>query len=284
MTATITSNRESQTGNQDDVKTYTGYVAFLDVLGFRSIINSANSDEILKKYVSIVDKAILNEDMYGLEYVIFSDSVIVNSFNDDDESFFKMLDACATLFNKLLMIGIPVRGAIAHGRYQYSNKDHGKFVAGKPIVEAYTYEGKQDWIGIMLCPSVTSKYEDLKTRCSHYVARDLIGTQGASNAEIDRFLSLLSFYQIPFHKENMALLDEVTHFEGYAVLPTGKSVTYANIVVALDQSRQSLEIKKMAAPGPKEQDKYRKTIYWLNSLVEEWKVTAQLLNRRTTAS
>lgn len=284
MTKTIIPSTESQMDNQDDVKTYTGYVAFLDVLGFRSIINSIESDATIKKYVEIVDKAILNEDAYGLEYVIFSDSVIVNSFHDDDESFFKMIDACATLFNKLLMIGIPVRGAIAHGRYQYSNKNHGKFVAGKPIVEAYTYEGKQDWIGIMLCPTVTNKYEGLKTRCSHYVARGLIGTQGGSNVEIDRFLSLLSFYQIPFHKENMELLDEVTHYEGYAVLPTGKSVTYVNIVAALDQARQSLEVKKMAAPGPKEQEKYRKTIYWLNSIAREWELTLQVLRQFSAVS
>jgi hypothetical protein len=283
MTETITSNTESQTGNHDDVEKHTGYVAFLDVLGFRSINYSVKSDEILKKYVSIVDKAILNENASKLDYVIFSDSVIVNSFSDDDESFLQMLGACSELFRELLLEGIMVRGAIAHGEYLYSSKERGKFVAGKPIIEAYTYEGKQDWIGIMLCPSVTNKHEDLKTRCAHQRARELSTTE-CSNAEIVRMPALLTSWNIPFHKENMALLDEVTIFEGYAVLPTGKSVTLVNIVDTLVKIRQSLEIKKMAAPGPKEQDKFRKTIYWLNSLVDEWGYTAQVLNRRTTVS
>ena len=83
-------------------------MAFLDVLGFRSIVAGTNADAALKDYVNSVDRAVQTDKNDGLQYVIFSDSVIVNSF-------LRLLEACATLFGDFLRADIMVRGAIAHG-------------------------------------------------------------------------------------------------------------------------------------------------------------------------
>lgn len=47
------------------------------------------------------------------------------------------------MFN-LISANIPVRGAIACVGYVTSRIDNSTFVAGKPIVEAYDYEIRQD--------------------------------------------------------------------------------------------------------------------------------------------
>jgi hypothetical protein len=74
----------------DDVNEYIGYLAFLDVLGFRSIFAAANNSAALRDYVDKVDRAVQTDKNDGVQYVIFSDSVIVSSVRDDDDSFLRI--------------------------------------------------------------------------------------------------------------------------------------------------------------------------------------------------
>src|SRR5262245_14073421 len=60
---------------------------------------------------------------------------------------------------------IPLRGAIAHGSLtRTKTKNGGVFVAGKPIVDAYRFETVQNWLGVMVAPSVLKKVPNLDKR------------------------------------------------------------------------------------------------------------------------
>jgi len=136
------------------IEPYTGYVAFLDVLGFRELVGRPDSQDRLTQYIGSVDRAIQAAGPEVLQYVVFSDSVVINSRAGGLGQLEAILRACSTIFRELLRSRIPVRGAIAHGSFLRSNQPNGTFVAGRPIVQAYDYQERQNWVGIMLAPSV----------------------------------------------------------------------------------------------------------------------------------
>jgi hypothetical protein len=57
---------------------------------------------------------------------------------------------------------IALRGAIAYGDYRREKNAGGVFVAGKAIVDAYTFERQQDWVGVMLAPTTVRRFSGLK--------------------------------------------------------------------------------------------------------------------------
>jgi len=264
---------------ESGVNQHCGYVAFLDVLGFRAIVGSQNSEEKLANYTDTVDNAIQLAGPCVLQYVIFSDSVVVNSNRDDDESFESILAACATLFAKFLQSGIAMRGAIAHGQFLRSSKPNGAFVAGRPIVEAYDYENRQNWVGIMLSPSTIARQPDLEQKCKLPDGQEI---KLGFDLKRLRLPSLIWRNRgIPFHKDDESSLAEPDSFDGYALLPTGNGVTHANIIQKLDDAIRSLERLKMVAPDPKAQQKYRSAIEWLRSNVREcWAPTVLYATER----
>ena len=264
----ISSMNPTGSGYQASVNEHEGYVAFLDVLGFRSIVGSRDWEERLTRYVKRVDRAIQANDSKMLQYVIFSDSVIVNSTEDDDESFQRIVEACATLFAQFLQDGIALRGAIAHGRYLRSSEANGTFVAGAPIVEAVDYETRQNWVGIMLCPSTIKRQIDLDQRCRVPQFHEI----NPSDLQTLRLPALLLRNpSIPFHREDKSSLLEPDLYDGYAVLPTGAGVLHMSILQKLDEGMKALEALKLVAPDPKAQAKFKSAIQWLGFVQQAWK-------------
>jgi hypothetical protein len=138
-----------------------GYVAFLDVLGFTAIVRGENREPI-DRYLECLKTVFEREENTHVDYVVFSDSIVITTHDDSDASLQGLLKRCSGLFGSLLAQGIAVRGAIAHGSFIASKTQSGTFVAGRAIVEAYEFEGKQNWVGIMLAPSVIRKRPNIR--------------------------------------------------------------------------------------------------------------------------
>jgi hypothetical protein len=144
----------------------TGYAAFLDVLGFSALVAGEGHSERINNYLECLSKALDTDDARpSVEYVVFSDSIIITSLGGTDEALQALLRGCSSAFGVMLKKEIPVRGAIAYGTYSSEKTKNGRFVAGRAIVEAYQFEKKQDWVGIMLAPSVRRKVPNLAERC-----------------------------------------------------------------------------------------------------------------------
>jgi hypothetical protein len=124
-----------------------GYVALLDVLGFRSLITGTAGAEWVAEYLSIVNFV---TGLWDLESIVFSDSIVITKEGGGAESLHQVCEACSMLMYELILKDIPVRGAIAYGLYYRSPFDKSVFVAGRPIVDAYDTEKKQDWVGVIL--------------------------------------------------------------------------------------------------------------------------------------
>lgn len=142
----------------------TGYLAFLDLLGFSSQLTGGSWKQTVDQYFEAMEEATDLCDA-SVQYVLFSDSLVMTTDDDTPASFEGLLVACALAVYHLLNLGVPVRGAVSHGPYIRTRTPHGTLIAGPPLVEAYHSQRELDWIGVSLSPSVLSAIPDLPSRC-----------------------------------------------------------------------------------------------------------------------
>lgn len=165
-------------------------IAFLDVLGYRSLIENNELDEVAK----LIDSTFLEiPPMLGKKFegicppstnsklwntsipghIIVSDSILIYSqfititnddltsglFNSDKLFLFFLYLEYVSFF--MLHAGLPVRGGIDMGQI-YINQS--TFV-GKPIVRAYEIAEELDFAGIVFHPENKENFEVLEEMC-----------------------------------------------------------------------------------------------------------------------
>jgi hypothetical protein len=172
---------------------------------------------------------------------------------------------------KLIQARIPVRGAIAFGPFfrqtlDTAQGDAGKsvFLAGRPIIEAYEYEGRQDWVGTILAPTAleAARSADLPHCCVSSLndeQRQDLAKHMAWKAYLQRC------QQVPFHVEGSFTPEP---HDGLAVVPGGDP-SLRKMHEQLQQVIEAMQWLKLLAPTPREQRKYVATLGWLGSL-EAW--------------
>lgn len=218
-----------------------GYVAYVDLLGFTQKSRIGDFGEFFDRY----DSALATALETGPRYVVFSDSIVLYTDGDGVEELVAMVQACARLYYQLLKIEASPRGAIAWGPYSELRKGHGIVVAGRPLVEAVDYERRQNWLGIMLCPSVL-------LRNPHIRKNDPINlrpsfdppTQPAEKAATGPFV--LRHTNIPFHDVGHTSL-----YDGCAVLPNPlRHLDRKEAVRSLQEAEDLLVRLHSIAPDP----------------------------------
>src|SRR5215470_15169194 len=149
--------------HKKDIPRTKGFVALLDVLGFKELVTRDEHRAYMELVAELIEGRQRDEP---LQYVLFSDTVVINTTKDGEAILWELSRACSALFAALLLKDIPVRGAVAYGEFDRSLEDaNGTIVAGRPIVEAYQYELKQNWLGVMFCPSILRLFPDLVNAC-----------------------------------------------------------------------------------------------------------------------
>jgi hypothetical protein len=244
-----------------------GYVALLDVLGFRELVAADRNNVRIIEYLGIVENSL---KIPGIESVVFSDSIVLTKHGRDPESLRVVCEACSRLMFNLISLNIPVRGAIACGDYVTSRIDNSTFVAGKPIVEAYDYESRQDWIGVILTASAirAAQEVDLPSQCDTGFVNDL------AFPILSEYLKWKAYLQrcthVPFHGGTQSV---PSFYDGLAIVPGGSTSLEQmarNLQVVLDR----LAWLRMVAPTPADQQKYNGTITWLRQIQGTWQSRA----------
>ncbi len=141
-------------------------VVFLDVLGFKNIIDHTPLHELASKYEYMITSSekmnrpyLSNETTPRLfpdhqknkpwcKRYIFSDSIILISLGDDPVSFLKLIVYARKLLQSLLAMRLPARGGIAFGELHENSGLN--VVLGKALTRAYELERKQQWIGVAI--------------------------------------------------------------------------------------------------------------------------------------
>ena len=152
-------------------------VGFLDILGFKNLIETTPLDELAARYEHLIAQVrasvrpqVLDGDHPTLfpnrsnsipwcTQHIFSDSIILVANEDTDAECLALLIYIWRLEQVFLAAGMPLRGAVDYDE-MYSNANSGVFL-GKALSTAYRSEMEQEWIGICINESVANRYENL---------------------------------------------------------------------------------------------------------------------------
>ena len=93
------------------------------------------SGERLKKFSECLRQA---TEPVEVDYVVFSNSIVLTAKGDDEHSFFALTEACSYLLAQLLDQNIAIRGAIAFGPFLRSQMAESVFVGGRAVIDAYS--------------------------------------------------------------------------------------------------------------------------------------------------
>jgi hypothetical protein len=83
------------------------------------------------------------------------------SLGDSPEDLISILMQSAQLYYNSLSVCVPLRGAIAHGKFYFNNILH--LYCGKPFVEAAVLSDDLQWSGIVISADVAKNYFNTKT-------------------------------------------------------------------------------------------------------------------------
>ena len=243
-----------------------GFVALLDILGFSDrVARDAEVGGVDRYIKTVVDETSSFPD---LGVILFSDTVVLFTLDDSDGAFAEVAEATSRLTYSLLAEEVPLRGAITHGVFAQSERDvHGTVLAGRPIIEAHSFESQLQWVGVMLAPSVLRKVPDLATRGVVYGPRD--------TEEPESYLSRIRHDArvqpckgIPVQTSHEA---PVRYLEGFAVVPiSGDANSPKELLDCMSENLAKLRWLKKLAPDPRSQEKYQNTIGWLQPLYHQW--------------
>ncbi len=248
----------------------TGFVALLDVLGFSSLISSGQGVDSLQRYLGHIEEALTDQAVRAeTDYVVFSDSIVLTTRQDSEDAFKAIVLGCSRVLALLLAHEIPLRGAVAHGSFLRSPNAAGIFVAGKAIIDAYQLEVAQDWVGIMIAPSVVKRISNLAERCSLNSSPNM----NEWLKEAYEHLSWAPFLQpcahIPFHASEGL-------YDGFAIVPMTGETQPPMLRNNLIKTMENLKWLKSLAPNPSAQSKYDRSLQWLYQIQEKWRIVAIL--------
>ena len=192
-----------------------GFIAYFDMLGFSNSIQYGNNfSKKINKYREILFEAI-EVDASNLEYVSFSDSVIINSTEKNEETLLELLWALSEiLFRMLTELEVAMCGCLSVGTFtKIIDEDNNVMITGTPILDAIHYEKQQNWVGIMLSPKIIKEYPTI---------REKIIEKCRSQDDVDLmkhrllWLSCTQRYsEIPFSNG--------LRYDGYVIIPKNQS-------------------------------------------------------------
>lgn len=130
-------------------------VLFLDILGFRAIIDKTfdkqedNTDGIQKLYSKLEEirgflnarlkqKEIFQDRNFSLRVTQFSDSIIISFINDDNTTLLKLIRTIQELIINFVNSGMLCRGAISYGKLIHDSR----IIFGPALNDAYETETK----------------------------------------------------------------------------------------------------------------------------------------------
>lgn len=244
-----------------------GYIAFLDILGFSELVRRQSFDAEFEQYSEIIGNAIQAHD--GLNYVTFSDSIVINTGGKRADDLFGLLQAVAGIQYRLLVeMEVPVRGCISAGRFSRIECDnHDVMIAGSPIVDAVRYEEKQDWVGVMLSPTVLKADPGVTDRAA--LDKSVLQSDADSLKKRLPWVFLVQrHYCVPFHSSHDLVENQ---FDGFVVVPHLPPRSEPQEVLDdLAKYREKLDVLKIQAPGPSAQRKYQQASNWLSGIEKSY--------------
>ncbi|CAJ1001050.1 hypothetical protein [Brevibacillus aydinogluensis] len=164
------------------------YVAFMDVLGFRTIVSVKGEEFVGQQLSSLFNHALvaaLNNETTtvedrlvnpqiksNIEFVLFSDSVLLYTPDDSPEYLEEMIYILNRFMTRTIFHGFPLRGGLVKGNLYV---DPPNFV-GQAQIKAYDLEQVQEWSGIIVHESCFETSAEMQVRDKLLASKDIIET------------------------------------------------------------------------------------------------------------
>lgn len=136
------------------------YVAFIDIMGFKNMVATRTSNEIHKMMKGIQGKIKILETLPWKEKIkeyvdgaeikatTYSDSIMIYTKDDSEESANLMLITMSSLTSYLLRYTIPFKGAIAFGDMTLDRENSIFF--GQPLIDAFQLQEELLFYGMII--------------------------------------------------------------------------------------------------------------------------------------
>lgn len=141
------------------------YVALFDILGFSKLVEQNELDrvadaysrakEVFKNILSHINEVNKGFTDISVEYRSFSDTFLIYTSKTGEDAFLSLLAACDGLFIGGIENKLPLRGAIAQGEIIVQ----AGMEIGRPIVDAYRNEQRQEWSGCWISDQCLSGFD-----------------------------------------------------------------------------------------------------------------------------
>lgn len=142
------------------------FVAVLDIMGFKSIVENNPSTLVYDKMKKIYDEAMEVQKYFKLHVTIFSDSIFIITEDDTHESFEDIVIVTCR-FMRFMKEGFAINGAISYGEVTCDRERN--IVFGNPINEAHLCQEKLFCYSVVLLESAVQKknsYNTLSNFCN----------------------------------------------------------------------------------------------------------------------
>lgn len=236
------------------------YFAFLDILGFKSLVQkNAHStlvelyDKLFTAQTSAVAENIKklsqrqqeqkgeNYTDAGLRMVNISDSILIWTEHGQPTALFEIVYAVSSLLSISLVQGLPLRGCITRQPFTVIEKNGVVSVIGSGLVHAYSMENIQQWAGCIIDEEIINYFKGIE---KHFFNR-----QVPSPLERER---MVYEYEIPIRNPNTRA----------AEVKKGYAVNWSESMITDDMIQSAFEAhnKKDERPGSDTPDKISNTI------------------------
>lgn len=220
--------------------TNTKYIAFLDILGFKDLIEN-NKIEVVEKLYDTFQNGLVKSfaftNLQGsrtendkfkeyadiektiLNSLIISDSIIIWTDDDDYKNFLELVLAVKFFMYLSIGSGLPLRGAISCGELSIKNgkhKESPKFnsyttILGLALTRAYVLESKSEWSGCVIDEKCAELFQNkVETKSENVITL----------SSLEKF-DILRKYKVPLKSGEVKEYYTVnwTHFNGPRITP-----------------------------------------------------------------
>jgi hypothetical protein len=144
-----------------DIKTIQGFIALFDILGYSQWIRDNSIEKVvidhenIKHMVTTNVESFLNDALKKelIKVHSYADTFLIYTNEISETSFEATLAACRGMFEAAICFALPIRGSVTCGEF-YTSKD---MIIGKPLIEAFEKEKKQEWIGCWIMDACFDK-------------------------------------------------------------------------------------------------------------------------------
>lgn len=151
------------------------FVCFLDIMGFKDMVMRNSHEDIYKMLDDFSKKKNLLNNIQDLPHryepdslktVSFSDAIVIFTKEDTKECLELLTIAVSWLFAQAIESGIPMKGAVAHGRMSINISQQIFF--GQPLIDAFLLQEDTEFYGIIVHNTVEKTLNKLNSSLKGY--------------------------------------------------------------------------------------------------------------------